>query len=170
MKEKLFHLEFLGEFRKVLHLEENGSMKLSWLSNISVDTESGCCVSNKLNMDQQCVPLGWWILTSCSIKSIASRLREAISPLYDSAPSRVHFWNSVKQKYQQTEMTVKVPPRCLGNGTEGSIQGLVEEYGLFSSRRNVSESLIGGRLKIGCWQTFFKEHKNNKLSGAVDTS
>lgn len=59
MKEKLFHLEFLGEFRKVLHLEENGSVKLSRLSNISVDTESGCCVSNKLNIDQQCVPLGW---------------------------------------------------------------------------------------------------------------
>lgn len=75
---------------KILHLEQNDSMKLSRLSDSSAEQEPGCPGKQQIEHGSA---LEVERLNHLGYKSIASRLREVFSPIYASASRIVHFWN-----------------------------------------------------------------------------
>lgn len=96
---------------KVLPLEQNDPMKWSGLRNSSAKREPGCPGEHQIGHGSTVCSFEMMkpnhILGYIS-KSIASRLREVIALLYASA---IRNGLLLEHKYQQTEMTVGVPPK-----------------------------------------------------------
>lgn len=83
------------EFKKdkILHLEQNDSMKLSRLRDSSAEQEPGCPGEQQIEHGSAMCSLEVEKLNHLGYKSIASRLREVFTPIYASASRIVHFWN-----------------------------------------------------------------------------
>ncbi|KAK4833083.1 LOW QUALITY PROTEIN: hypothetical protein QYF61_027745 [Mycteria americana] len=132
---------------KVLHLEQNDPMKWSRLGNSSTGMEPRC-------PDEQQIEHGSAVCSSEMVKpnpmlgyiskSIASRLREVITPPLCLCVSNGPL---VEQKYQQIEMTVGVPPRWPGNEAQ-DIQGVTEGIWFVQLQKKWIRGLIIFRLNV----------------------
>jgi len=121
--------------RRVLHLGRNNSMHqcrlgVDLLESRSVERDLGVLVDDKLTMSQQCALVAKKAtgILGCTKRSVASRLREVLLPLY-SALVRPHLQNCVQfwdpQFKRSEELLERVQQKAtrMMRGTGASLLG-----------------------------------------------